>query len=207
MTARTEILEFLASRETASAAEVARAMNCSAANARHHLGALLEEGLVTIAAVRQGFSSKPTQTSRPGRPVQLYTLAQPAARHNLDTLAAAALDLLLARTPLEQQQFLLRELAAQIAGPLPSTRSLTLRLSFTIQRLNELGYHARWEAHAAGPRIIFGHCPYAAILPQYPILCSLDATILAVLLNDRAAQLARLEPSLSGIPFCLFQVG
>jgi predicted ArsR family transcriptional regulator len=205
MTARQRILDYLASRESASAAEVARAMHCSAANARHHLGILLNEGLITIAALRQG--SNPTQKGRPGRPVQLYTLAQPAARHNLNVLAAAALDMLLASTPLEQQQFLLRGLATRMADPLPTTRSLTLRLSVTIQRLNDMGYHARWEAHAAGPRIIFGHCPYAAILPHYPILCSLDVSILAALLNDQVTQLVRLEPSPSGIPFCLFQVG
>lgn len=204
MTIRQQILEYLDSHDTACAADIARLLGCSAANARHHLSGLLADGVITHAASPP--AAHPGRPLRPGRPVQRYTLTRHAARHNLDALAAAALDTLLARTPPEHQPFLLRELAETLAGPLLTRRSLTLRLSFAIQRLNEMGYRARWEAHAAGPRLILGHCPYADILPQQPLLCALDAALLSTLLGARATLLARLEPGATGLPYCMFQV-
>lgn len=204
MTIRQQILDYLNTHETASAREIAHLLGCSAANARYHLSGLLADGVITPAASPP--VAHPGRPLRPGRPVQRYTLTRQADRHNLGPLATAALGLLLLRTPPEQQRFLLRELAEELAGQLLTTRSLTLRLSFAIQRLNEMGYRARWEAHAAGPRIILGHCPYALILPQQPLLCALDAALLSTLLEARLSQIARLEPAPSGLPYCMFQV-
>ncbi len=198
-TARERLIDYLYTRETATAAEVSRTLKSSTANARHHLAALVADGVVQVVGERS--------QDRAGRPAQLYALAQPTARHNLDQLAIAALDLLLACTPTDQHSTLPHDLAQQLAGTLPSAHSLTLRLSFAIHRLDQMGYHARWEAHAGGPRLILGHCPYAAILDQRPMLCSMDVALLSTLLGERAILLAKLETSPSGLPHCIFQVG
>ena len=184
---------------------------------------LLREGVVALAPSPQ--PAHPGRSLRAGRPVQRYTLALPAARHNLGPLAAALFNLLLARTPPDQHPALVRELAAEMAAsapgrspsppaPLPRGeggmsapyRSLTLRLANAVLRLNEMGYRARWEAHASGPRLILGHCPYAALAPGQPQLCALDAALPSALSGERVVQQVRLEPSASGLPYCLFQI-
>jgi predicted ArsR family transcriptional regulator len=44
-----------------------------------------------------------------------------------------------------------------------------------------MNYHARWEAGAEGPRILFGHCPYAAIVGKHPELCEMDVSLVSQL--------------------------
>ena len=73
-----------------------------------------------------------------------------------------------------------------------------------IERLNELHYQARWEASAAGPRLIMGHCPYAAIVADHPELCRMDAFLLETRLNASVEQIAKLQLSEKSLPFCAF---
>jgi predicted ArsR family transcriptional regulator len=56
-----------------------------------------------------------------------------------------------------------------------------------------MNYHARWEAGQQGPRILFGHCPYAAIIEKHPELCQMDAALLKELFGDDMEQIAKIE--------------
>jgi predicted ArsR family transcriptional regulator len=67
-------------------------------------------------------------------------------------------------------------------------------------------YQARWEAHADAPRLTLGHCPYAAILPEHPELCALDAALLETLLGAPATQVAKLARDGRGGMYCLFVI-
>ena len=78
------------------------------------------------------------------------------------------------------------------------------RLSSTIERLNEMHYQARWEAGAGGPRIVLGHCPYAAVIKNHPELCQMDAALLVILLSGEVSQTAKLETGAGGLPYCAF---
>jgi hypothetical protein len=57
-----------------------------------------------------------------------------------------------------------------------------------------MNYQARWEAGAEGPRIIFGLCPYAAIIEKHPELCRMDTALLGKMLGREAEQRLKLAP-------------
>ena len=84
---------------------------------------------------------------------------------------------------------------------------ITRRLAAVIEFLNRLGYAARWEAHAAAPRIIFEHCPYALLVAKHPELCRMDAFLLMQRLDRQVEQTACLERNARGTLFCQFVVG
>ena len=73
-----------------------------------------------------------------------------------------------------------------------------------IDKLNAREYQSRWEAGAEGPRIVFGHCPYAKIIEAHPELCAMDEALLARGLGREMKQTAKLEPDLRGIKRCMF---
>ena len=85
-------------------------------------------------------------------------------------------------------------------GPMPLIR----RLAVVIEALNRMHYQAHWEAHAAGPRLILGRCPYAGLVEHHPDLCLMDKAMLESRLLTRVEQLAKLEHNERGLPFCLF---
>lgn len=199
-TTRQHILEYIQSKEVACAAEISRALHMTAANARHHLSSLKDEGVVTVIGQRP--------SSGRGRPVDLYRLTLPLARHNLDGLANALLLELLERTDRQVDDGLLEKLATRLlAEGLPTSKNLTQRLSQAVQRLNRMNYQARWEANVQGPRVIFQHCPYAAIIGGHPEICQMDQLMLKNMLNLPVQQLAKLEMAPSGIPQCVFRLG
>ncbi len=71
-------------------------------------------------------------------------------------------------------------LAGGGVGTATQKLSATQRVVRLTDRLTELAYAASWEAGAEGPRILFGHCPYAAIIAKHPELCSMDAQVLSL---------------------------
>jgi predicted ArsR family transcriptional regulator len=94
-----------------------------------------------------------------------------------------------------------RELAS-IEGDLPATR----RLDRFAEKLNEAHYRARWEAGASGPRILLGHCPYAAIIGRHPELCRMDTALLQTVIDAPMEQLAKIDPEPGGAAYCIFAV-
>jgi DeoR family suf operon transcriptional repressor len=199
-TSRQRILEYICTKEAATAPEISSALHMTASNARHHLSALRDEGVVIVIGQRP-------KEGR-GRPVDLYRLAQPVARHNLDGLAHSLLNELLKDTPPNEKEAILEKIALHLAPETsPKTKNLTQRLSQAVQHINQLNYQARWEAHAQGPRLIFQHCPYAAILAQHPEVCTMDRYLLRILLGLPVQQVSKLEGTLTGIPQCVFRIG
>ncbi|HEU4743875.1 MAG TPA: hypothetical protein VFS61_01520, partial [Anaerolineales bacterium] len=78
-------------------------------------------------------------------------------------------------------------------------------LNLTVEKMNGMNYHARWEAGAEGPRIIFTHCPYAAILEKHPELCKMDEAMLKDLMGQPARQ--TLKTGNEGSSVCVFVMG
>src|SRR5512139_2109973 len=83
------ILDYLATRGSATPTEIGRALHMPPANVRHHLTVLLEQGAIQ--------ASGEIHTDNRGRPPRLYQLASQAGQHNLDRLASLLLDEILAR--------------------------------------------------------------------------------------------------------------
>jgi predicted ArsR family transcriptional regulator len=200
-TSRQRLLEYIRNHRYVTVAELSDMLRMTRANARHHLTILEQQGLV------RGAGERPAEQGR-GRPARLYTLAEATQAHSLGALASVLLEMLASERPKEQQPGLYQQVACALKSsgsqPPPVSRSLTQRLSQTVQQLNQLNYRARWEAHAQGPRLILGHCPYAAILSHHPELCQIDRYLLQELVGAPVEQTERLALDERGAPFCRF---
>ncbi len=198
-TARQKVLVYLKKNRAVSAAQIGRALKMSAANVRHHLSVLCSDGRASVVGE--------TKKDGRGRPIKLYGLSESLLGNNLAFLADELLDEFLKRlSPIEQTNALLT-LACRMAMINKTTETLEIskRLAQTIENLNQLNYQARWEAGAEGPRILFGHCPYAAIIEKQPELCQMDAELLNTYMDEPARQIAKIKRD--GSPVCVFVLG
>ncbi|MCX6082770.1 MAG: helix-turn-helix domain-containing protein [Chloroflexi bacterium] len=200
ITSRQRILGYLSQHKGVSAQEISRALRVTAANIRYHLAILVSDGRV------QNIGFRPEQGR--GRPVQVFGLGEAALGDNLTRLVDVLFGKVFENLPDAEIESVLESIAA---GLLPmqaveTSGHITRRLVLVIARLNLAGYAARWEAHAAAPRIIFEHCPYAAVIRDHPELCSIDARILRQRLGLNVEQTARLEKTSLGTSFCQFSI-
>jgi predicted ArsR family transcriptional regulator len=151
----------------------------SAATVRHHLRVLVSDGRLEMMSLR-------VREGR-GRPEKVYSIPRAALGDNLSALSEA----LLTEAGLSVR---MEALAKRLAGESNiKSQPIAKRLNLIIEKLNQMNYHARWEAGPQGPRILFGHCPYAAIIVKHPELCKMDAALLNELFGDDMAQIAKIE--------------
>ncbi len=192
-TARQKVLNQLTKLGPASPRDLARALRMSDATVRHHLRVLASDGRVTpLPSPQQG---GPRGVGERGRPVKIYALSPALAGDNLPALTSA----LLAESTVPMETLAKHILDASAIGNQPLTRRLTL----LVEKLNAKHYQARWEAGADGPRVIFGRCPYAAVIEGHPELCQMDASLLSNSLRMDARQSAKIE---KGRGMCVFGV-
>ncbi|RPI80547.1 MAG: ArsR family transcriptional regulator [Chloroflexi bacterium] len=194
-TTRQHILDYLEIKQAASPVDIARALHLTAANIRHHLSILNEEGVVDVIDQRPA--------ARKGRPSQVYALRRQVFTHNLDTLSSALLVEIYLLLPPEERSVFLKRLARRLISENRQTNP-SQRLVHSVSCLNKMNYQARWEARADAPRVILGHCPYASILPEHPELCQMDAFMLEEMLGQPVLQTARLEKTPQGFRQCVF---
>lgn len=194
-TARQKILTYFNKSGTASARDISRALKMSAATVRHHLRVLASDGRLEVASARS--------RDQRGRPEKVYTLPRAALGDNF----AALSDALLTETGFGlRTEVLTGQLARRLAGETNlAEQPLVKRLNLAVERLNQMNYHARWEAGPDGPRMIFGHCPYAAILEKHPELCRVDEALLQQWMGKPAAQIFRAGKEGSSV--CVFAIG
>jgi predicted ArsR family transcriptional regulator len=189
-TARQKVLSYMNKIHTASAREISRALNMSAESVRYHLRVLVSDGRLIESVLF-------TKEKR-GRPEKVYSLSQSALGDNLARLSDAFLREAGSHVSVEA-------LAKRLAGESDFLNEpLAKRLSLVVEKLNQMHYHARWEAAAEGPRLIFGHCPYAAIIEKHPELCLMDAALLEKLMGQAAKQLTTIR---NGSKSCVFVMG
>ena len=190
-TARQKVLAHLYKTGNASAREITRALKMSAANVRHHLRVLVSDGRLEVMPVREHEGR--------GRPEKIYSIPRAALGDNLSGLSEA---LLVEAGPGVHIEALAKRLSGEsnLKSEPPAKR-----LNLLVEKLNQMKYHARWEAGPEGPRIIFGHCPYAAIIGKHPELCRMDESLLKELMGQSAEQLTKIgrDKSLT----CVFAMG
>lgn len=197
-TSRQEILQFLIKNRTATASEVARAMQMTPANARRHLSLMAADGRIEAFHTSQGAR---------GRPVKVYRPCPRSSAQDREWLVRALLEAI----PADRRAAALID----IGGSIPITRGedgramdrrLVPRLNDAIVRLNEMGYVARWEAGVTGPRVILARCPFESLVEEYPELCSMDRSLLQAWSARGIVQTAKLEHGLGGMRHCVFSV-
>ena len=190
-TARQKILAYFNKTRAASAREISRSLKMSAATVRYHLRVLTADGRLEITAGRGGDGK--------GRPEKVYSLPRAVLGDNL----AALSDVLLTEAGSSVR---MEALAKHLAGESNfASQPLARRLNLTVEKLNQMNYHARWEAGSEGPRIIFSHCPYAAIIEKHPELCKMDEAMLRAWMGQPATQLSKTGKEGSSV--CIFAVG
>lgn len=189
-TARQKVLNQLIKLGPASPRDLARALRMSDAAVRHHLRVLLSDGRVASLS-----STLQKGQKGAGRPVKMYALSPALAGDNLPALTSA----LLAESTVPMETLAKHIFDAGTVGCQPLTR----RLSLLVEKLNARNYQARWEAGADGPRVLFGRCPYAAVIEAHPELCQMDASLLSNSLHMEARQSAKIE---KGRGMCVFGV-
>ena len=190
-TARQKVLAYLSKSRTASAREISRSLKMSPATVRHHLRVLTADGRLELSPVR-GRDGR-------GRPEKVYALPRAALGTNLAALSDALLQEAGSSLRMESLAKHL-VLEADFAG-----QPLAKRLNLTVEKINGMKYHARWEAGSEGPRIVLAHCPYAAILEKHPELCKMDESMLKELMGQPARQISRTGKEGSSV--CVFVVG
>ncbi len=196
-TTRQQIVKYLHNKQTATATEISNALGVTPANIRHHLSVLLNEGAIQITGN--------LPASGRGRPAQLFALTQQVQRHNLDQLVNALLATFIRILPQEEARHAWQAVAEKLYLEGKDEKSnLTARLYLAVNRLNEMNYQARWEAHSDAPHLILGHCPYAAIRNEYPEICQLDRHLIAGLLKNPVRHTETLAHDERGMRFCKF---
>lgn len=191
VTTRQSILDYIKRNQTVTARELARALQMTPANARHHLGILSADGRIEV--VQQRITGR-------GRPEKVYRLSSSQVGDNLSVLADALMQFTEAGQAIDIDM-----LGQYLAGDKDlSDQPMIQRLTSTVGRLNDMHYQAHWEAGAAGPRIILGLCPYMAIIQKHPILCQMDATLLSKLSNEDMLQTQKQS---RGSGRCVFVMG
>ena len=169
----------------------------SAATVRHHLRVLTSDGRLELTATRvRGRDAR-------GRPEKIYSLPRAALGDNLSVLSDALLTEAGSRI---QMEALAGQLARRLAGESNfANQPLAKRLNLTVEKINQMNYHARWEAGSKGPRLVFSHCPYAAILEKHPELCQMDEAMLREFMGQPARQIFRTGKEGSSV--CVFVIG
>jgi DeoR family transcriptional regulator, suf operon transcriptional repressor len=191
LTARHKVLAYLHKTRTASTREISRALKMPAPNVRHHLRVLVSDGRLEVVSAR-GRNGR-------GRPEKVYSLPGAVLGDNLSALANA---LFVEAGSNVRMEALARHLAADTDF---MGQPVARRLNSTIEKLNQMNYHARWEAGSAGPRIVFGHCPYAALIEKHPELCQMDKALLRELMGQSADQIFKIGKDESSV--CVFIMG
>lgn len=186
-TARQKVLTYLTKNRTASAREISRSLKMSTATVRHHLRMLSSDGRVEMDSVR-GRDGR-------GRPEKVYSIPRAALGDNLSAL----IDVLLTESG---SKLKMDAVAKRLLGDSDfSSQPIAKRLSLVVDKLNQMNYHARWEAGPEGPRIIFGHCPYASIVAKHPELCDMDASMVSQLIFRPVVNEIRSETQTGVCPF------
>jgi predicted ArsR family transcriptional regulator len=196
---RQRLLDQLNQQPALTARELANRLGVTIQNVRHHLKLLLDEGWVEVVGQRalQGR----------GRPSMLYALCGRHRPHNYPQLASALLHTALGGRNAEGRMRVIRKVAKWLGGDQrPEGGNLAQRLYHAVRWLNGLHYQARWEAHADGPRVIFGPCPYGEIIAGHRELCAMDVCLLSELLDLQVEQLANQADHPEGIRQCVFLI-
>jgi predicted ArsR family transcriptional regulator len=184
MTARQKVLTHLTKNRSASAREISRSLKMSAATVRHHLRVMVGDGRLEMESVRP-------REGR-GRPEKVYSLPRAALGDNLSALGEALLTEAGSKLKMEA-------VAKRLVGESDfASQPIAKRLNLIVEKLNQMNYHARWEAGAEGPRILFGHCPYAAIVRKHPELCEMDVSLLSLLTVRPVLRESKSETQRSG---------
>ncbi len=176
---RQTILEIIRRRETATIHQLAGELGLSPVTVRHHLYALLGEGLIARTPVRNGV----------GRPEHGYSLTEAGERlfpNRYHALAAHLLSVLKHMKSEADLQRLLEGLIRQTLAFPPEVDALPpyLRLLRLEEHLRRQGIpiEITFEAQADEAHLHI-RCPFSGLSQQHPELCQADEQVIGNVLK------------------------
>ena len=196
---RLRLLKYLEEKQIATSQELSWALQVTPADVRHHISALLDDGSIQIIGERE--------PQGPGRPARLFSLSNKQKSDNLLLLLETLLIEMSSEKLSNESTNRFRSIANRLMATSHIPENLTQRLYLAIKRLNELNYHARWEAQKENPKIILGNCPYSAIIHNRPEICFIDKFLIEGLLSTRVDQETKLLRDNRGYATCVFNIG
>lgn len=164
------IVEILKRRTIASVTELSQSLGLTPVTVRHHLEALILEGVVAEPA--------PRRKAGPGRPEMVYVLTELAERltpRNYGELCACLLG------AVGEQRLAARELLQAAGARLALERAgaaSPARLTAVLDLLDQRGYFPTVEQEGGTTTIVLANCPYLEVARAMPEVCQFDLALL-----------------------------
>jgi predicted ArsR family transcriptional regulator len=171
---RQAILDTLNTHPDTTVNDLSDSVGVKAITVRHHLNALLADGLVIMKEQRQAV----------GRPLHIFTLSKAGRalyphRYTLwisklleqltETLAPAAAEHLIDTLA----QSVAQDARAEFAALPPRQRMRRL-----IELLTQQGFRAQWQRTEDGLPLVELHCPYFAMGQHHAEICQIDEALI-----------------------------
>ncbi|CAN5854919.1 transcriptional regulator [soil metagenome] len=191
---RQRVVRVLLERRTATATELADALDLTAAGVRRHLDRLLADGHVeTVVPPLVGSSGGTRGRGRPARSFQVTDAGHAALEQSYDDLAVSALRFL-AETGgddavLDFARRRWAEVEHRLAAGVDSVPAAE-RPDALARALTADGYAASVRSAPHGDQVCQHHCPVAHVAAEFPQLCEAETEFFARLLGRHVQRLA-----------------
>ncbi len=198
MKTRDQILHLLFEKGRTTIKELARELDINPVSVRHHLLKLEAAGLIASEEERHGV----------GRPRRVYYLTEKGLEQfptRYIRLASKLLKHLKATVPSNLVAQVFIQMAQEMASEIEDLEMMTTeeRLNLLTQLLRREGFIVTWENQ--GDRYVIREmaCPYLELGQQHPEVCTLDATLIAEMLDVDAT---RVQCMLTGAQECIYVI-
>jgi DeoR family transcriptional regulator, suf operon transcriptional repressor len=171
---RQTILDTLNTHPKATVNDLAEAVGVKAITVRHHLNALLADGLVILEEQRQSV----------GRPLHVFALSQAGRAlypHRYTQWISTLLEQLTESLAPSAVDHLISALAKNVAedaraefADLPPRQ----RMRRLIELLTQQGFSAQWHRTEDGLPLVELHCPYYALGQRHAEICQIDEALI-----------------------------
>ncbi len=198
MRTRDRVLHLLFEKGRATIKELAEELGINPVSVRHHLLKLEAEGLVASEDERHGV----------GRPRRVYYLTEKGLDQfpsRYVRLASKLLKYLKATVPSNLVAQVFIQMAQEMAAEIEDLEIMTTeeRLNLLTQLLRREGFIVTWENRGDTYVIREMACPYLQLGRQHPEVCTLDATLIAEMLDVDAN---RVQCMLTGADECIYVI-
>lgn len=196
---RERVQHTLLSRQRCTINELANAVNINPISVRHHISKLEAEGLVTSEEERHGV----------GRPRRIYYLTEKGLElfpSRYLRLTIRIIEQLKETMPKPMVDRLFTQMAEDIASEYETQingLSMEDRLDLVVNLLDNEGFTVEWEQQGDEYLIREISCPYYHIGQSHPEVCSVDQTLISMILSVPAE---KVKCVLDGDAHCTYVV-
>jgi DeoR family suf operon transcriptional repressor len=176
---RQAILDTLNTYPDATVNDLSDAVGVKAITVRHHLNALLADGLVIMEEQRQAV----------GRPLHVFTLSQAGRAlypHRYTLWISKLLEQLTETLAPSAAEHLIDKLAQSVAEDARdefTNLPLRQRMRRLIELLSQQGFSAQWQRTEDGLPLVELHCPYYALGQRHAEICQIDEVLISTVME------------------------